>query len=98
MYSGLRNGNNCVIDINKGKRAGLRISLIEKVWKTQVMDSGDVSYRDCAKLGLMSKTWVNHNFSVVARNTPNDRNEMQLTDLDINMIQISSLRPWSMPS
>lgn len=98
MYSALRNGNHCQFEFSMGERAGIRISLVDKVWKTQVMDSGDVSYRDCAQQALLGKNWVNHYFSVIAKNTPNERNEMMVTDLDIDLIQVSSLRPWSMPT
>jgi len=72
MYSGLRNLNHCEIDMEKGVRTGLRITLADKQIVTLVKDSDDVSYRQCAKQGLISKTWTSHNLAIAAKNSMSD--------------------------
>ena len=74
MYSGLRNNNHCEIDMDKGVRTGLRIQIVDKQVITMVKDSDDVSYRECAKQGLMNKQWKNHHFAVAAKNSYNNEN------------------------
>lgn len=93
MYSGLRNLNHCEIDMEEGVRTGLRIRVNDKQIVTQVKDSDDVSYRDCAKQGKVSKTWNSHHFAIAAKNSPDERGQMIMTDIDIDSIQISTFRP-----
>lgn len=62
-----------------------------------VKDSDDVSYRDCATQPKINKNWANeYYFAVAAKNTKDDKGVMQITDLDLNSIEISTLRPWEM--
>jgi hypothetical protein len=93
MYSGLRNLNHCEIDMEMGVRTGLRIRLTDKMITTDVKDSDDVSYRECAKQGKLSKNWNSHYFAIATKNSPDDTGRMLITDLDINSIRISSFRP-----
>ena len=98
IYSGLRNLNHCEIDMEAGKRSGVRNAYADKMIVTTVKVSDDVSYRSCSKQGFMNKNWKQHYFAIAAKNTLNDQGEMMITDLDVDSIQIRSLRPWEMPS
>lgn len=96
IYSGLRKQNNCEIDMEQGVRTGLRLRLDDKVLSTMVKDSDDVSYRVCSQQKTLIKSWSNHYFGVAAKNSADDSGRMQITDLDIDSIAISSLRPFDM--
>ena len=98
MYSGLRNLNHCELDMEKGVRTGVRLILTEQQVETQVKDSDDVSYRACAKQAKINKNWDLHHFAVAAKNSVDDNKEMMITDLDVDSVQIKSLRPWEMES
>lgn len=98
MYSGLRNLNHCELDMERGVRTGLRLIFKEKQIETHVKDSDDVSYRECSKQGKINMNWKEHHFAIAAKNSLDDTKTMQITDLDIDSIQIKSLRPWEMPS
>ena len=98
MYSGLRNLNHCELDMEKGVRTGLRLIFKEKQIETHVKDSDDVSYRECSKQGKINMNWKEHHFAIAAKNSLDDTKTMQITDLDVDSIQIKSLRPWEMPS
>lgn len=52
-----------------------------------------MSYRDCSKQGKINKNWDVHHFAIAAKNTVDDTKQMMITDLDIDSIQIKSLRP-----
>ena len=58
-----------------------------------VKDSDDVSYRECTKAGKLSKSWDNHYLAIATKNTDNDSKVMQINDVDIDSLVISTFRP-----
>ena len=56
-----------------------------------VKDSDDVSYRECSQQMIMNKSWAKYNFALATKNSKDDRNEMQITDVDIDSVKISVL-------
>ena len=83
--------------MDSGVRAGVRVKIDQENVTTMVKDSDDVSYRECAAQAKINQQWANeYYFAVAAKNTLDDKGVMQMTDLDLNSIEIQTLRPWEM--
>ena len=64
----------------------------------EVKDSDDVSYRECSQQVQQNKTWKKWAFALAAKNSLDDRRDMQMTDVDIDSVKISELNPADMYS
>ena len=62
----------------------------------EVKDSDDVSYRECSQQVQQNKTWKKWAFALAAKNSLDDRRDMQVTDIDIDSVKISELEPANM--
>ena len=93
MYSGLRNNNHCEIDMEKGVRTGIRITVNKSQILTNVKDSDDVFYRQCNNQGRINRHWKEYNLAFAAKNSVDDKEVMQITDIDIDSLQIAQVGP-----
>jgi len=98
IHSGMRSLNNCEIDMAQGVRTGLRVTMKDYKIIVEVKDSDDVSYRECSSQMQQNKAWKNWKFALAAKNSIDDRKEMQVTDVDIDSVKISELNPADMYS
>ena len=64
----------------------------------EVKDSDDVSYRECSQQTQLNKSWNKWAFALAAKNSLDDRRDMQMTDVDIDSVKISELNPADMYS
>ena len=62
----------------------------------EVKDSDDVSYRECSQQVQQNKNWKKWAFALAAKNSLDDRRDMQVTDIDIDSVKISELDPANM--
>ena len=93
IHSGMRSLNNCEIDMASETQAGIRVRIKDYKVILEVKDSGDNSYRECSTQVQLNKGWKQWNFALAAKNSLDDRRDMQLADIDINSVKISELDP-----
>ena len=60
---------------------------------TNVKDSDDVFYRQCNNQGRINRHWKEYNLAIAAKNSADDKQVMQITDIDINSLQIAQVGP-----
>ena len=77
--------------MTSGLRTGLRVTFEDYKIIVDVKDSDDVSYRECSQQLVMNKSWQTYKFAIATKNTNDDRQQMQITDVDIDSIKISVL-------
>lgn len=51
-----------------------------------VKDSDDPSYRECSNQTKVNKLWKKHHFAIATMNSADDKNNMLITDMDIDSI------------
>lgn len=67
--------NACVLDIETGKQAGLKIQVDHAHVTTWVGDSEDAGFRECTKLPLQKKMWGHFFMILAAKNFQNEKKQ-----------------------
>ena len=83
--------NSCTIDIQESTRTGIRVHINQDEIATEIMDSGEVSYKSCAIVPKKKREWERYWFALATKNSKDHTKAMQLTDLDIHEIS------WRVP-
>lgn len=86
LSSTLSKKNACEIDLEQGKKAGIKLVVTHDKVTTYVLDSGDVSYKECSSAEINHKSWRQYYLFMISKNFVNEKSKAIATDIDLNSV------------